>query len=133
MAASVLCSSGRVLRHLRCRMWNIKNVHARNTSCNAEVEKPDIRKLADLAHINVSDEEVRDWEPKLNSITDWFAQLQAVDLSDVPPSLRAPSESSNRLREDVPETHVLSETFLDRVPDREGQFIKVPKITSGAD
>jgi aspartyl/glutamyl-tRNA(Asn/Gln) amidotransferase C subunit len=77
--------------------------------------------------------QVKDWEPKLNSITDWFGQLQAIDLDNVAPLLRAPSSNENRTRPDVIVANVLSETFLDTVPDREGPFIKVPKISTGAD
>lgn len=77
--------------------------------------------------------QIRDWEPKLSSITDWFGQLQAIDLDSVAPLLRAPSTAENRTRKDAVVRHALSDTFLDTVPDREGDFIKVPKISTGAD
>lgn len=45
-----------------------------------------------MAHIAVTDEEVADWGPKIESIVEWFGQLQEVDVEGVPPALQADVE-----------------------------------------
>lgn len=44
--------------------------------------------------------QVKDWEPKISSIVDWFGQLQAVDVSGVPAAVHA-REEGNVLRADA--------------------------------
>lgn len=70
-------------------------VHHRRCLCTSEnaaealPPKPDVREIAKMAQLSVSEEEVKDWEPKINEIVDWFGQLRSVDLSNVPPAVRA--------------------------------------------
>ena len=66
------------------------------------VAPPDVRRLAQMAHIEVTDQEVAEWGPKIESIVQWFGQLQNVDLEGVPPALRADVDGSNAFREDAP-------------------------------
>lgn len=73
------------------------------------------------------------WEPQLAQVKGFFEQLRAVDVSNVPPALRASSDGMMRLRQDVPQKHPMSEGFLGQVPDTEGDLIKVPKIATEAD
>lgn len=73
--------------------------------------------------------QVEAWTPQLNKVTEFFAQLQAVDLTDVPPTLRVTDEVAEATpRADVVEKHPMSEDFLDSVPAREGNLLKVPAI-----
>ncbi|KAK9827978.1 hypothetical protein WJX81_003879 [Elliptochloris bilobata] len=82
-----------------------------------------------MAQISVTDEEVREWGPKLEQIVDWFDQLQAVDVEGVPPATRADLTEENLLRPDMPRTFDNREDMMAEVPDREGPFVKVPKIS----
>ena len=73
------------------------------------------------------------WGPKLEEVTEFFAQLKAIDVSGVQPSLRALADESADLREDTPVVHPMAEAFLESVPQRDGDLIKVPRITTDAD
>ena len=44
---------------------------------------PDLRELATIAALEVSDEEVADWTPKVHGILSWFGKLNDVDLDAV--------------------------------------------------
>eukprot|EP00892_Ulva_mutabilis_P004821 jgi/Ulvmu1/2710/UM014_0166.1 len=104
----------------------------RSYCSNPQFEQPDIRKLAEMAQIHVTDEEVEEWTPQLLKVTKFFAQLQAIDLTDVPPTLRVTEEDSEMPpREDLAESHPMSADFLESVPARDGDFIKVPPIQGG--
>ncbi|BDA40673.1 probable glutamyl-tRNA(Gln) amidotransferase subunit C, chloroplastic [Coccomyxa sp. Obi] len=81
-----------------------------------------------MAHISVTDEEVKEWEPQLQQIVSWFNQLQAVDVEGVPPAVRIDMEGENVLRPDKPVQYEAREAILSQVPETEGEFVKVPKI-----
>ncbi|CAL5225483.1 g8308 [Coccomyxa viridis] len=81
-----------------------------------------------MAHISVTDEEVKEWEPQLAKIVDWFAQLQAVDVEGVPPALRADLSDENVTRPDEVVQYTDREGLLREVPEMQGEFVKVPKI-----
>ncbi|EFN52154.1 hypothetical protein CHLNCDRAFT_15467, partial [Chlorella variabilis] len=92
------------------------------------VAPPDVRELARMAHISVTDEEVADWGPKLESIVEWFGQLQGVDVEGVPPALRADVEAQSTLRADQVRQPQGGTDLVQQAPDREGPFVRVPKI-----
>ncbi|CAG9461575.1 unnamed protein product [Pedinophyceae sp. YPF-701] len=121
---------------LRCvvsRMAGSKrSVAARAGGKKPEGEAFDIRKVADLAHMDLTDKEVEEWTPQITSIVDWFGELSEVDTSGVPPALRA-SEGKHRLRPDEPVAYEGREEVMKAVPKMDGDLVRVPKIGSGAD
>lgn len=99
---------------------------------DSSVDPIDIPKLAKMAQIQVTEQEVADWEPKIAGIVDWFGQLQAVDVSGVPPAVHARDEG-NVLRPDEPATYGNRAAIMQQVPEQQGGFVRVPKISTGAD
>ena len=77
--------------------------------------------------------QVERWGPQLADVTEFFAQLDAIDTSGVEPSLTAASSEGSHQRQDKPVQHPMAADFLAQLPDREGDFIKVPKIRTDAD
>ena len=71
------------------------------------IESPDVRKLAELAQLGITDEEEREWSEQIESIVAWFGQLQEVDVEGVEPAMRGGvvgegrDEEGSRLRRDV--------------------------------
>ncbi|KAF8059373.1 PMA1 [Scenedesmus sp. PABB004] len=76
--------------------------------------------------------QVAEWEPKISGIVDWFGQLQAVDVEGVPPAVHARDEG-NVLRPDEPAVYANREAIMAAVPEQQGGFVRVPKISTGAD
>lgn len=72
------------------------------------LEKPDVRKLAEMAQLGITDEQVEEWGPQIESIVGWFDQLQQIDVSDVAPAMRGVvdddigNEDGKYLRTDEP-------------------------------
>ncbi|PSC73462.1 glutamyl-tRNA(Gln) amidotransferase subunit chloroplastic mitochondrial [Micractinium conductrix] len=97
------------------------------------VAPPDVRELARMAHISVTDQEVADWGRKIEGIVEWFGQLQEVDVEGVPPALRADVEGASTLRPDEVVRRAAGEDLLQQAADREGPFVRVPKIATAAD
>ncbi|MDP7068996.1 MAG: Asp-tRNA(Asn)/Glu-tRNA(Gln) amidotransferase subunit GatC, partial [Candidatus Peribacteraceae bacterium] len=46
----------------------------------------DVRHIAKLCRLNLSDKEVKKFAPELNAILDYIAKLQEVDTSDIEPT-----------------------------------------------
>lgn len=97
-------------------------------SASKNLPAPDVQKLAQLAHISVTDQQVKDWEPKLQSILQWFSQLQQADVTGVEPAVRADINADSTLRDDIPEECDSRVELMAEVPDRENAYVKVPKI-----
>jgi len=97
-------------------------------STTKDLPPPDIHKLAQLAHLQVTEQQVKDWEPKLQSILEWFGQLQQADVGSIEPAVRADVTPDNVLRDDIPVECDSREELMAEVPEMENAYVKVPKI-----
>ena len=91
-----------------------------------------VRHIAKLARIAVSDEEVAALEPELNNILGWIEQLQEVDVTGVQP-MTAVIPNTLRLRDDVVDADPLTgggkqADVLANAPAAEHGFFGVPKV-----
>ncbi|KAK3259867.1 hypothetical protein CYMTET_31152 [Cymbomonas tetramitiformis] len=91
------------------------------------IDPPDIRKLAEMARLEVTDEEISDWTPKLEKITEWFGALSDADVADVEPALRGSDASEGTTRADVSQTFAERNSILPS-EHRNGEFVVVPKV-----
>jgi aspartyl-tRNA(Asn)/glutamyl-tRNA(Gln) amidotransferase subunit C len=87
----------------------------------------DVRRIARLAHIRVSDAEVAEVGQKLNGIFGLIEQLNAVDTEGVEPMSHA-RDVSLRLREDTVTEPNLREQFQAIAPAVENGLYLVPKV-----
>jgi aspartyl-tRNA(Asn)/glutamyl-tRNA(Gln) amidotransferase subunit C len=88
----------------------------------------DIEHVARLARIALSDEEKTALKEQLGVILEAAAKVGEVAAQDVPPTAYA-IPRANVLRDDVPEPSLPVEEALRNVPDREGDRVRVPRIT----
>ncbi|CAD6213844.1 unnamed protein product [Miscanthus lutarioriparius] len=93
-----------------------------------ELEPPDLTRLANAARISLSPQEAEEFEPKIRQLTDWFGQLQVVDLESIEPSLRAGTTADSSLREDKPETFDNRDAIVEAIPSYDDPYIKVPRV-----
>jgi len=94
------------------------------------IDLEQVRKVAHLARLELEAGEEEPFTTQLNSILEYVEQLNELDTADVPPTTRA-IEVSNIHRTDQLETFGDRESLLSNAPDREDDFIKVPKIMEG--
>ncbi|CAA3010997.1 glutamyl-tRNA(Gln) amidotransferase subunit C, chloroplastic mitochondrial [Olea europaea subsp. europaea] len=99
----------------------------RNYAVKSSLEPPDVQRLAETARISLAPHEVEEFAPKIQQVIDWFGQLQAVDLQNVAPAIRADNEEET-LRDDSPEIFENRDAILAAVPCYEDSYIKVPKV-----
>ncbi|MEO0769091.1 MAG: Asp-tRNA(Asn)/Glu-tRNA(Gln) amidotransferase subunit GatC [Cyanobacteria bacterium J06649_4] len=91
-----------------------------------------VRKVANLARLELSDAEEEQFTGQLNGILEYVQQLDELDTKDVPPTTRA-IEVSNITRPDQLEVFAEREAILDSAPEREEDFFRVPKIMGGGE
>ena len=91
------------------------------------VDAATVRKIASLARIATSEEEVAAMVPELNNIIGWIEQLGEVDTAGVEP-LAAVIPNTLRLREDVVTDGGKRDAILANAPQAEHGFFAVPKV-----
>jgi aspartyl-tRNA(Asn)/glutamyl-tRNA(Gln) amidotransferase subunit C len=87
----------------------------------------DIRYVAKLARIALTDEEVERFGKQLGDLLGHVNSLAELDVSDVAATAQV-VESRNVTRDDVPRPCLDRERVLAEAPQRQGPFFRVPRI-----
>jgi aspartyl-tRNA(Asn)/glutamyl-tRNA(Gln) amidotransferase subunit C len=91
------------------------------------VSNDQVRHIAKLARIAMSDDEIERLAPELNNILGWVEQLGEVDTNGVEP-LTAVIDQKLRLRDDVVTEGNIRDEILANAPDAQHGFFAVPKV-----
>jgi aspartyl-tRNA(Asn)/glutamyl-tRNA(Gln) amidotransferase subunit C len=91
------------------------------------VTNADVRHIAKLARLAMSDDEIEAMVPELNSILGWVEQLGEVDTDGVDP-LTAVISNTLRLRDDKVTDGDCRDDVLANAPVAEHGFFAVPKV-----
>ena len=91
------------------------------------VSKEDVEKIAKLAKLKFSDEELENFTPQMNEILNYMDKLNELDTENVEP-LSHPVEQINVFREDKLKQSIFTEDALKNAPSKDEQFFKVPKV-----
>ncbi len=91
------------------------------------VSEKEVRHVAKLARLALSDAEIDKMVPELNNILGWVEQLGEVDTDGVEP-LTAVIDLKLRLRDDVVTDGDAREKVLLNAPDAQHGFFAVPKV-----
>ena len=91
------------------------------------VSTEQVRHIAKLARIAMSDEEIERLAPELNNILGWVEQLGEVDTDGVEP-LATVVDQKLRLRDDVVNAGNIRDEILANAPDAQHGFFAVPKV-----
>jgi aspartyl-tRNA(Asn)/glutamyl-tRNA(Gln) amidotransferase subunit C len=104
-----------------------------------KVTEKDVAYVADLAHLELTDQERRHLLKDLNSILDYIDHLNELDTTNVPPmaqiaenfgsaEVSGSEQSAFPWREDVPAPCLPRAEALKNAPVTDGEFFKVPKV-----
>ena len=91
------------------------------------VSSEQVRHIAKLARIAMSDDELARLEPELNAFIGWVEQLAEVDTDGVEP-LTAVIDQKLRLREDAVTDGDCRDAVLANAPEAQHGFFAVPKV-----
>ena len=84
-------------------------------------------KVARLARLEFSPEDIERVQSELNRILDFVNEINALDLSEVEPFFGA-VDSINPIREDQVQPGLTREQALANAPDSDGKFYRVPPV-----
>ena len=90
----------------------------------------EVRYVADLANLRLSEEEVRRMSHDLGQILTHIEQLNELDTTNVGPMAQVlyDADETATLREDIPHTCLSNRDALANAPDSGAGYFKVPKV-----
>ena len=91
------------------------------------ISADDVRKVAQLARLELTGDTIATYTDQLERILDYVAHLERVDTEGVPPTTRA-VEVVNVSRKDAVQPTPVRDDLLGLAPQREGDFFRVPQI-----
>ncbi len=94
--------------------------------------KIDVAYVAELARLELTDEEKALFQPQLEGIVKYVDKIAEVDVSDVEPMAHGASVK-NVFRDDVVTPSLPAEDALANAPKRVGDEFLLPKIVEGAE
>lgn len=87
----------------------------------------DIKRIASLARLKLTEEEEQEFSSQLDSILKYIDKLKELDTLNVEPTAHI-LPLRNILREDKMTDSLTKENALRNAPDRTNDFYRVPKI-----
>lgn len=91
----------------------------------------DVRKIAKLAHLEITDREVTLYTPQMASIVGYVEQLNELDTENVEPmlgGLTEEGEATTTTRADAPHESLGQKKALDQAPSAVSGHFQVPKV-----
>ena len=95
------------------------------------ITESDIRKIAALAHLEITDEELRTLAPQVASVVAYVEQLNELDTSAVEPAiggLTPEGERTRAAREDATRPSLGQGLALEQAPEPSHGPFRVPKV-----
>ncbi len=94
------------------------------------LSEKDVRYVADLANLRLSDEEVQRMSHDLGEILTHIEQLKELDTSKVEPMAQVlfDADETATLREDIPHAPLSNQDALANAPSSGAGYYKVPKV-----
>ena len=89
--------------------------------------KIDIRYVAKLARLALTDKEVENFGQQLGDLLEHVNVIAALDTASIPATAQV-VESRNVFRDDVVRAGLDREIVLEGAPQRQGGFFRVPRI-----
>lgn len=98
----------------------------------AKFDEVQVSKLAELAHLNLSEGERSSFAGQLDEVLGYAERIQALDTEGVVPTshalLQAGLEGASSLRDDEPAGSLDRDRVLEGAPDSGSGLFKVPKV-----
>ena len=91
----------------------------------------DVRKVASLARLKLTDDEIAEFSEQLGNVLDYVEVLNELDVTDVEPMAHA-AEVTNALRDDAIRESLPRDAALANAPKSDGRFFLVPQILENA-
>ncbi|HVR84838.1 MAG TPA: Asp-tRNA(Asn)/Glu-tRNA(Gln) amidotransferase subunit GatC [Planctomycetota bacterium] len=91
------------------------------------IDRKTVEKVAKLARLQLTPEELDRYGGQLGAILDYIAKLEKLDVAGLEPLAQA-VETLNVFRADDPRPSLSRDAALQNAPEKTGDFFIVPKI-----
>ena len=90
----------------------------------------DVRYVADLAHLELTEEEVKKYLPQLDSILHYVEKLNELDTTEIEPMAQVtyPGSENASFRADEPHKNLSQDEALANAPEQGAGCFKVPRV-----
>jgi len=90
----------------------------------------DVRYVADLAHLELTEEEVKKFLPQIGSILEYVQKLDELDTSQIEPMAQVtyPGSQNASFRADQPRHNFSQDEALANAPEPGAGSFKVPRV-----
>ena len=97
-----------------------------------KITEKEVRYVADLANLNLTDEEIGRFRGDLDEILEHFEKLNSADTTGIEPMAQVlfDAEETATLRADVPRPTLGNQAALANAPQNGAGYFKVPKVIS---
>jgi aspartyl-tRNA(Asn)/glutamyl-tRNA(Gln) amidotransferase subunit C len=97
-----------------------------------KISREDVLRVAELAHLELSPEEIETYRGQLDEILTYVGKLERIDVTNVEPMAQVLFEAAGNahpeLREDKPQPCDVANAVLSRAADAAKPFFRVPKV-----
>ncbi|MFD1360799.1 Asp-tRNA(Asn)/Glu-tRNA(Gln) amidotransferase subunit GatC [Lentibacillus salinarum] len=93
----------------------------------ADISKDQVKHVANLARLAITEEEADMFTDHLSSIIQYAEQLNELDTDNVEPTTHV-LDLKNVLREDKPKEWISKEDAMKNAPDEQEGYFRVPSI-----
>lgn len=104
---------------------------SRNSGINMTLTPEEIQKIAHLARLNLTTNDIAVYAPQLSRILEFIEQMNKLDTSSVEP-LAHPLDLSQRLRPDLVNEPNLRDKYQQIAPQVDAGLYLVPKVIEEA-
>ena len=87
----------------------------------------EVKHIANLARLELSEDELKRYRGQLSAILDYFQQLESVDTENVPPTTNV-SVGQTALREDQTQPGLTLDELLQNAPENDERLFRVPPV-----
>ena len=94
---------------------------------SAKLNEDQIRYVAQLAYLDLTEEEIQLYARQLNDILGYMEKLSKIDVSQIEPTFHSLSVQ-NVFREDIVKPSLIAQEALSNAPQKELDNFKVPRI-----
>ncbi len=90
----------------------------------------DVRYVAELAHLELTEDEVKKFLPQLDSILEYMKKLNELDTNGIEPMAQVTYRASENpsLRSDQAQKTFAQDRALANAPERDAGCFKVPRV-----
>jgi len=96
-----------------------------------KISREDVLRVAELAYLDLSEAELETYRAQIDEILEYIGKLNELDTTNVEPMAQVLADDQTAdatLREDLNVPCAVADEVLQRAPDPEPPYFRVPKV-----